>query len=252
MHAGLDVELPWALSYGQLENIVHTSGRLTEDDITTSAKRVLEQKLRFKADKKTGKVGIGSPITKYRNSRISCNGPHLALAEKAAIESMVLLKNDSNTLPIPSSVTKLAVVGATVPYETDNGGPIKTGGKVNFATDIRTGDLGSSRVFFDPAKAIGPFAGICRAAGGTVNGTTCENSQGVTVTTATNNERRSLPGHGGRGRRRFRRRDGGPDRAGRGRGVHEGRRSRQRLQARQLPGARRETEGRLREHPEQR
>ena len=42
--------------------------------------------------------------------------------EKAAIESMVLLKNASNTLPIPSSVTKLAVVGATVTYETDNGG----------------------------------------------------------------------------------------------------------------------------------
>ena len=101
---------------------------------------------------------------------------------------MVLLKNDNNTLPIPSSVTKLAVVGATVPYETDNGGPIKTGGKVNFATDIRTGDLGSSRGFFDPAKAIGPFDGLCRAAGGTVNGTTCENSQGVTVTTATNSD----------------------------------------------------------------
>ena len=91
---------------------------------------------------------------------------------------MVLLKNDNNTLPIPSSVTKLAVVGATVPYETDNGGPIKTGGKVNFATDIRTGDLGSSRGFFDPAKAIGPFDGLCRAAGGTVNGTTCHEFAG--------------------------------------------------------------------------
>ena len=188
VHAGLDVELPWALCYGQLENIVHTGGGLTEDDITTSAKRVLEQKLRFNADKKTGPIGLGSPITKYRSSIISCNGPHLALAEKAAIESMVLLKNASNTLPIPSSVTKLAVVGATVTYETDNGGPIKTGGKVNFATDIRTGDLGSSRGFFDPAKAIGPFDGLCRAAGGTVNGTTCMNSQGVTVTTATNTD----------------------------------------------------------------
>ena len=99
---------------------------------------------------------------------ISCNGPHLALAEKAAIESMVLLKNDNNTLPITPSVTKLAVVGATVTYETDNGGADQArGGKVNFATDVRTGDLGSSRVFFDPAKAIGPFDGLCRAAGGT-------------------------------------------------------------------------------------
>ena len=187
VHAGLDVELPWALCYGQLETLVNT-GSLTLGDITQSASRVLEQKFRFQADKKTGRVGINAPITKYRNSNISCNGPHLALAEKAAIESMVLLKNANNTLPIPSTVTKLAIVGATVTYETDNGGPIKTGGKVNFATDIRSGDLGSSRAFFDPAKAIGPFDGLCRAGGGTVNGTTCENSQGVTVTTATNNE----------------------------------------------------------------
>ena len=136
VHAGLDVELPWALCYGQLESLVNS--QLTDAEITDAATRVLEQKLRFKADKMTGKVGIGSPITKFRKSQISCNGPHLALAEKAAIESMVLLKNDNNTLPIPSSVTKLAVVGATVPYETDNGGPIKTGGNVNFATDVRT------------------------------------------------------------------------------------------------------------------
>jgi beta-glucosidase len=189
VNAGLDVELPWALCYGQLEPLV--PGMIAPDKITTSAKRIVEQKLRFQADKKTGRVGVGTPITKFKSSIISCNGPHLALAEKAAIESMVLLKNDSkngaSTLPIPSTVKKLAVVGATVTFETDNGGPIKTGGSVNFATDIRTGDSGSSRAFFDPKKAVGPFAGFCRAAGGTVNGTACENSQGVTVTTATNN-----------------------------------------------------------------
>jgi beta-glucosidase len=190
VHAGLDVELPWALCFGQLESIVQTGGGLTEADITVSAKRVLEQKLRFQADKKTGSVGVGAPITKYRSSIISCNGPHLALAEKAAIESMVLLKNGNNTLPIPSAVKKLAVVGATVSFATDNGGPIKTGGKINFATDIRTGDLGSSRAFYDPAKASSPFDGLCRAAGGTVNAdkTSCDNSTGVTVTTATNTD----------------------------------------------------------------
>ena len=140
VQAGLDIDLPWALSYGQLENIILAKGGLTEDDITRSAKRVLEQKFRFNADKRTGTVGLGTPITKYKKSRISCNGPHLALAEKAAVESMVLLKNDPGTLPIDPSIKKIAVVGATVPYDTNNGSADKgTGGIVNFATDVRTG-----------------------------------------------------------------------------------------------------------------
>jgi beta-glucosidase len=196
VHAGLDVDLPWALSYGQLENIVNSNAGLTEADITASAKLVLRQKLRFNADKVIGKVGLNLPITRYQKSQIKCNGPHLALSEKAAIESMVLLKNASNTLPINPSVAKVAVVGATVPYVTTNGGSTQTGGIVNFALDVRTGDIGSSRAYQDPKKGIGPFAGLCLAAGGTPkevvarDGTetaTCEGSPSVAVTAATNN-----------------------------------------------------------------
>jgi beta-glucosidase len=187
--AGMDVDLPWALTYGQIENIINSNQGLTEADVNVSAARILEQKYRFNAHKLTGSVGLGTPRTRYRNSRINCNGEHLALAEKAALESMVLLKNANNTLPISPSITKIAVVGATVPYETDNGSvDKKTGGNVNFATDVRTGDLGSSRVYHDPAKALGPFAGICVAAGGTPNGTSCDNTSTVSVTTATNTD----------------------------------------------------------------
>jgi beta-glucosidase len=195
VHAGLDVDLPWALSYGQLENIVNANAGLVEADLTAAARRVMIQKERFKADKLIGAVGLNAPITRYSRGKISCNGPHLALSEKAAIESMVLLKNASNTLPINPSVTKLAVVGATVPYVTTNGGSTQTGGIVNFATDVRTGDIGSSRVYQDPTKGIGPFAGFCLAAGGTPkeivakDGTktaTCEGSPSIGVTMATN------------------------------------------------------------------
>jgi beta-glucosidase len=75
---------------------------------------------------------------------------------------MVLLKNDNNTLPIPSSVHTVAVVGAKVPYTVVNTNAAT--GTINFATDVRLGDLGSSRVFSDPAKSAGPFAGIQAAA----------------------------------------------------------------------------------------
>jgi beta-glucosidase-like glycosyl hydrolase len=37
MNAGLDVELPWALNYGQLENIVASGGGLSQMDIDTGA-----------------------------------------------------------------------------------------------------------------------------------------------------------------------------------------------------------------------
>ena len=161
MQAGLNVELPWALNYGQLENIVKSNGGLTEDDINASVALILEQKFRFNADPLTGGVGLGTPKTSYEESRIiyHCDG-HIDLAKKAALESMVLLKNDKNTLPIGASVTKVAVLGATVPYKTTDGGSTNTGGSINFATDVVTGDLGSSRVFPDPAQSIGPFQGI--------------------------------------------------------------------------------------------
>jgi len=162
--AGLDVELPWGLNYGQLIGIVNSHGGLTKSDIDAAASRVLEQKFRFNADKLTGPVGLGSPQTVYSQSKISCDADHIALAEKAAVESMVLLKNDNNTLPIPQTVKKVAVVSATVPFKTTNGGSTNTGGNLNFATNVLTGDQGSSRVFPDPAKSIGPLDGIKQVA----------------------------------------------------------------------------------------
>jgi beta-glucosidase len=187
--AGLDVELPWALNYGQLENIVNSNFGLTEADITTSARRILEQKFRFNADPLQG--GIGSkanpPKTAYVKSAIMCDGAHVRLSEKAALESMVLLKNANDTLPINAAVGKIAVVGGTLQYKTSTGS-LKTGGVVNFATDVRGGDLGSSRVFSEPSEEIGPFKGICLMAGGTPNadGTSCDTSP-INVVTATNN-----------------------------------------------------------------
>ena len=162
--AGLDVEMPWALDYGQLENIVNGKGGLTQANLNTSVSRILEQKVRFNVhDLTKSSWGLGSAKTTYQKSKIGNDGDHIALAQKAALESMVLLKNDNHTLPIKSSVTKVAVLGATIPYQTRaSGQPIAS--SINFATDVTTGDLGTSAVFHDPAKGIGPLAGIKLAA----------------------------------------------------------------------------------------
>lgn len=160
VQAGLDVELPWSFNLGQLESIVESNGQLKKQDIVNSAIRVLLQKDRFNSINKGNTCGLGSPITTYRKGAIGgCDVVHINLARRAAVESMVLLKNDNSVLPINSSVRKVAVVGAIVDYVADDGQG-STGGKINFATDTVTGDKGSSRVFHDPSKGVGPFAGI--------------------------------------------------------------------------------------------
>ncbi len=170
LNAGLDVELPWGLYYGQLENLVN-SGALTRQDLQGPATNVLMQKFRFNSQNIAGNVGLKAPVTIYENSQIKCNGSHIALAKQAAVESMVLLKNDNGTLPISPMVKKVAVLGAKVPYVSVDGGNGSNGANrsVDFATDLRTGDLGSSRAFSDPKDSVGPAAGIALTAPAGVN-----------------------------------------------------------------------------------
>jgi beta-glucosidase len=156
--AGLDVELPWEMNYGQLKSLLEAN-MLSIDYVDKAVGRILEQKFRFKVDSLDGPWGLKPPTTTYRNGAIGNNEAHIALAQKAAEKSMVLLKNEKNTLPIPASAKKIAVLGASVRYETTTGS-----GVVDFANDIRTGDLGSSRVYADPVKSQGPYDGIRRAA----------------------------------------------------------------------------------------
>ena len=179
--AGLDVELPWALNYSQLESLVTTNGGLTRADIDISAGRVLEQKFRFNADPVSGTVGLERPNSVYSKDRISCEGSHVRLSRKAAVESMVLLKNESSVLPIAPTVKKVAVLSATVPYKTINNSTGTTF-DINFATDVLTGDMGSSRVFHDPTRGVAPFDGIRKKAPAgveVVTGTTADAAAGA-------------------------------------------------------------------------
>jgi beta-glucosidase len=152
--AGLDVELPWEMNFSQLKSLVE-SNILNIKYIDSAVERILEQKFRFKADGLTGPWGLKTPKTTFDGSKIEGNQDHIALAQKAAEMGAVLLKNDNKTLPIAQSAKRIAVLGATVPYNTLTGS-----GEVNFAKDVRTGDLGSSRVYFDPKKGSSPYDGI--------------------------------------------------------------------------------------------
>jgi beta-glucosidase len=149
---GLDVEMPWSLNFSQLE------GLNDEADITAAALRVVTQKYRFNVTNPSGAIGLKTPTTSLNGSfNITNNDSHIALAQKAALEGMVLLKNDNATLPIKSTVRSVAVVGLSVAWTLPG---VQASGSVNFPVDARIGDLGSSRVNVDPAKAIGPFKGL--------------------------------------------------------------------------------------------
>lgn len=175
--AGLDMELPWQLNYSQLANLVtsNTQG-VSQATLQTSAQRILQQGFRLNFAT-PGKSGLQSSGTSYNssNNSLADNASHNQLAYQAALESMVLLKNTNNTLPIPASVKTVAVIAAPkaqIPFvlqDTD-----VSSGNVDFANDVRTGDLGSSRVYPDPTQAVSPLAGITAAA-----------PSGVTVTSGT-------------------------------------------------------------------
>ncbi|HXN33585.1 MAG TPA: glycoside hydrolase family 3 C-terminal domain-containing protein [Polyangiaceae bacterium] len=167
--AGLDMETPWSLNYSTLEAFA------TLQQLQVSSKRIIDQKFRFKVNTvgvPVAKLGLKAPSTSLNSNGITGNEAHIADALQSAEEGMVLLQNQKNTLPISrTSVHTIAVIGAAAPWTLS--GTTQTG-TVNFATDVRLGDLGSSRVSSDPAKSVGPAAGIAQAAGA-----------GITVTSGT-------------------------------------------------------------------
>ncbi len=171
INAGLDMELPWNWHFADIEKMVGSSVQQTVID--TAVKRILAQKYRFKVDSISGAIGLKGASTGFSGGSITKNDGNIAIALEAARKSMVLLKNDKSALPIASSVKKIAVVGAKLEYwsPTDDTGASTgpginnkaddvNGGVIDFATGVRIGDVGSSRVNFDASKSFGPFAGI--------------------------------------------------------------------------------------------
>jgi beta-glucosidase len=158
IQAGMDMELPWQLNFPAL-----AAQPSLAPDVKTSVTRVLETKWRFKVNAKTGARGLKAPApgtTFDAGSYSVSNDAHLDLAEQAALEGTVLLKNDG-VLPIAPTVKTVAVVGPSVAWNLQGTG---ASGTIKFAHDPRLGDLGSSRANADPAKAVGPCAGITAAA----------------------------------------------------------------------------------------
>jgi beta-glucosidase len=177
INAGLDMEMPWYDNFTQLQNDLQ-GNTITPQEITTAATYIAKTQCDFKILDPNDTTGLKSATTTQdpASFNIQGNDQHIQDARQAATEGMVLLKNGlvngALALPIPSTVKTLAVVGATIPFSLTN--TDVSNGTVDFitsaitgdtleATDL-TGDFGSSRVYADPAKFTGPFAGLTNGA----------------------------------------------------------------------------------------
>ncbi|WP_368411331.1 glycoside hydrolase family 3 N-terminal domain-containing protein [Halocatena salina] len=103
LEAGIDVELPYTDCYGEHLSAAVEEGQLDEETIDRAVRRVLRMKARkgllddASVDPKTASDPFGTAATE--------------LTARAARESMTLLKNEDDLLPLGEELDTLAVVG---------------------------------------------------------------------------------------------------------------------------------------------
>lgn len=115
--AGMDVEMPFGMHYGELAAAVR-SGQVGQATLDAMVLRVLRTKLWY----------LTRPDPQAYTADLLASAEHRALAREVAEQSMVLLKNEGNLLPLDlAQVKKIAVIGP-------------------LATAENTGDRGSSQV----------------------------------------------------------------------------------------------------------
>lgn len=148
--AGTDMECAWKdYNYKKLPEAI-SKGLITEEDINKSLLRVL-----------IGRFDLGEmdddaivPWTKIPASVIN-NEEHRKLALDMAHETMTLLQNKNNILPLKKSDKKIAVIGpnadnARVLWGNYNGTPIRT---ITILAGIET-KVSGDKIFYDKACDI--------------------------------------------------------------------------------------------------
>lgn len=103
LYAGVDMEAPNMFGFGpELEEAVR-SGEVPEEWVDLAVSRILRHK--FQMGLFENPYGDAEAAKENRNAKA------LELARRAAIESVVLLKNEHNLLPLSERVGKIALIG---------------------------------------------------------------------------------------------------------------------------------------------
>ena len=101
-NSGVDMEMATTCYADNLKKLVE-EGIITEDIIDTHVGNILRVKIKLGLFKK--------PYDNHISTDTILAPSHLAVSREAARKSMVLLKNDNNTLPISKNIHSLAVIG---------------------------------------------------------------------------------------------------------------------------------------------
>ena len=105
IEAGVDMDMQGGVYFTQLEALVN-AGKVSPAAIDEAARRVL----RVKAE-----LGLFEDPYRYcceeREKSLILSPEHKAVAQEAAEKSMVLLKNENDTLPFSKNLRSLAVIG---------------------------------------------------------------------------------------------------------------------------------------------
>lgn len=105
VNAGVDVDMVSELYVQHLEELIN-QGEVKESDLNDAVRRVLKAKF---------DLGLFDDPYVYfdtvREEKLVLHDDHLEIARKAARESMVLLKNDKDVLPLSKKIKSIAVIG---------------------------------------------------------------------------------------------------------------------------------------------
>lgn len=145
--AGTDVECVWeGYAYGKLPEAIKL-GLITEKVLDTSLRKVLEGRFALgEMDDDANVNWTQIPISVVNNQK------HRKLALNMALQSMTLLQNKNNVLPLNKSLKKIAVLGPNADNEqmlwgNYNGTPVRT---ISILNGIKS-KLGADAVFYDKA-----------------------------------------------------------------------------------------------------
>ena len=150
VRAGTDVECVWeGYAYGKLPAAVKM-GLISEKEIDVSLRRILEGRFAL------GEMDADASVnwTQLPMSVVN-NEEHRQLALEMARQSMTLLQNKNNALPLSKTAKKIAVLGPNAADEqmlwgNYNGKPVRT---VSILSGIRS-KLGADAVFYDKAADL--------------------------------------------------------------------------------------------------